>query len=282
MNDDLALSYRHCRLVARQAASNFAWAFWLLPTDQRRSMEALYAFARHSDDLADGPQSTDEKRRRLAEWRVELDQALAGQPSGLILPALTDAAARDGIQHQHLRQILTGVEMDLDHSGFATFAELRQYCEHVASAVGLACLAIWGCRDERAAGPATHCGIAFQLTNILRDLKEDAAQGRYYLPREDMERFECGPAVPAGDALAITSPWRDLIVFESSRAAEYYDSSAETEQYLTGSGRRMFRLMHATYRALLETIRRDPASVFHRRLRISRPHKAWLAVRALV
>jgi phytoene synthase len=281
MNQDLARSYGHCRRMAREAASNFAWAFWLLPADERRSMEALYAFARHSDDLADGPESTDEKRRHLTAWRGELDGALAGRPAGPILPALADAAQRHGIEHEHLRQIVTGVEMDLDHAGFETFADLRRYCEHVASAVGLACLAIWGCRDERATRPAIDCGIAFQLTNILRDLKEDAAQGRSYLPREDLNGFQCGP-IPAEPALAITSAWRSLIEFQCDRAANLYDTSALTEQYLTGSGRRMFRLMHATYRALLARIERDPEIVFRGRPRVSRPHKAWLAMRALV
>jgi phytoene synthase len=281
MNDDLVRSYRHCRQIAREAASNFAWAFWLLAPDQRRAMEALYAFARHSDDLADGPESTDEKRRRLAEWREHLDQALAGQPTGLLLPALADAAARHKIQHEHLRQIVAGVEMDLDHAGFVTFADLRRYCEHVASAVGLACLAVWGCRDDKAIRPATDCGVAFQLTNILRDLKEDAARGRCYLPREDLACFACDP-LPLEPALAMTSGWRCLIEFECDRAANLYDTSAATGQYLTGSGRRMFRLMHATYRALLAKIERDPARVFQSRPRITRPHKAWLAMRALV
>ena len=267
MKDELANSYAHCRQIARQAASNFAWAFWLLPADQRRGMEALYAFARQTDDLADNSEPIpQERQQKLAAWRSELEAALAGNAIGPLWPALADTVKRFEIPPAYLRQIVAGVEMDLTHSGFETFADLRHYCLHVASAVGLACLAIWGCRDERAIGPATDCGIAFQLTNILRDLKEDRQLGRCYLPREDLARFP--------DQL-------DLLRFEIARAEQLYDSAAETARYLPGPGRRMFRLMHATYRALLAEIQRDPLVVLHRRIRLSRPHKAWLAVRTL-
>jgi phytoene synthase len=286
MNDDLVRSYRHCRRLAREAASNFARMTWLLPPDQRRAMEALYAFARISDDLADGPQPLAEKRRRLAEWREQVDVALRQSPdhwsgcSQPILPAIADAVRRYQIPHDHLRQIIVGVEMDLDHIGFSTFAELRHYCLHVASAVGLVCLAIWGCRDERAIEPATDCGIAFQLTNILRDLVEDAGRGRMYLPREDLDRFGCQPVQIA--TAADDRQWHELVRFEAARARELFDSSAATGKYLAGSPRRMFRLMHATYRALLDKIDGDPRAVFARRLAVSRPQKAWLVLRTLL
>ncbi|MEX2173884.1 MAG: squalene/phytoene synthase family protein [Pirellulaceae bacterium] len=280
MNPELADSYRHCRLVARRAASNFAWAFRLLPAEQRRSMEALYAFARQSDDLADGPEPASEKQRRLSAWREQLNEALAGRPPGRILPALTDTVARHQIPGDYLRQIVTGVEMDLDHQGYETFAELRHYCERVASAVGLACLSIWDCKDERANAPATDCGIAFQLTNILRDLCEDARLGRCYLPREDLARLECN----ANEILAGQNQeaWQRQVLFQCARARQLYASAAATEKYLRGSGRRMFRLMHATYFALLAKIEREPAAVLTRRLRVSRPQKVWIAVRTLV
>jgi phytoene synthase len=172
--------------------------------------------------------------------------------------------------------------MDLDHAGFETFSELREYCLHVASAVGIACLAIWNCRDERATQPATDCGVALQLTNILRDLGEDAALGRSYLPREDLARYGCQPLSCGHDLPPDCDRWCELIQFQCRRAAQLYASSIQTERFLAGSGRRLFRLMHATYRALLTKIERNPASVFVRRQRVSRPHKAWLAVRTLV
>lgn len=287
--DDLVRSYRLCRRLAHAANSTFARMFWLLPHDQRRAMEALYAFARHTDDLADGSEPIEEKRQRLAAWRAALETAIAPQfkiqnpqskiefPS--VLPALADTAQRFDIPREYLRQIIGGVEMDLDHTGFATFDELQHYCLHVASAVGLACLAIWGCRDERAIEPATECGVAFQLTNILRDLAEDAARGRMYLPQADLVRFQCGPLVVQQPP---TRPWIELIKFETVRAVKLYDASAATSQYLTGSGRRMFRMMHATYRALLAKIEREPAAVLSHRLRVSRPQKAWIVLRTLM
>ena len=285
--DELVRSYRHCRRLAYAANSTFARMFWLLPLDQRRAMEALYAFARHTDDLADGPESIDEKRQRLAAWHDDLESALAAHsairnPQSAIpsvLPALADTAHRFDIPRDYLRQVVVGVQMDLDHTGFETFADLRHYCLHVASAVGLACLSIWGCRDERAIEPATDCGVAFQLTNILRDVAEDAARGRLYLPRTELARFGCGPLVPGQPA---NRPWIELIKFETIRAAELYDASAATSNFLSGSGRRMFRLMHATYRALLHKIEREPAAVLSSRLSVSRPHKAWIVLRTLM
>jgi 15-cis-phytoene synthase len=285
--DELVRSYRHCRRLAYAADSTFARMFWLLPHDQRRAMEALYAFARHTDDLADGQEPIDQKRQRLAAWREALETALTSQsairnpkseiPS--VLPALADTAARFRICLDHLRQTIVGVEMDLDHAGFETFADLRYYCLHVASAVGLACLAIWGCRDERAIEPATDCGVAFQLTNILRDLAEDASRGRMYLPRAELARFECGPLIVGQPP---SRQWIELIKFESVRAVKLYDASAATSQFLTGSGRRMFRMMHATYRALLAKIEREPAAVLSCRLRVSRPQKAWIVLKSLI
>jgi phytoene synthase len=293
MNSELVESYRHCQRQSREAASNFARMFWLLPADQRRAMQALYAFARQTDDLADGPRPLDEKRAAIQAWRQALERAFAGRaeqvallPDNLhsarmILPAVADTAARFQIPRDHLRQVIVGVEMDLDHREFATFDELRHYCLHVASAVGLACLPIWGCRDERAEQPAIDCGIAFQLTNILRDLAEDAGRGRNYLPREDLERFGCQP-LPVSTPLAPSEAWLELIRFECTRAVQYYDRSHDAQRFLAGSGRRMFRLMHATYRALLEKIVRAPHLVFERRQRVSRPHKAWIVLKTLL
>lgn len=293
--DELVRSYRHCRRLAHKAASTFARMFWMLPHDQRRAMEALYAFARHTDDLADGPEPVEEKRLRLIAWREEFERAVAdGSPhvpregsvtrsvTPTVLPALADTIERFHIPRDYLRQIIVGVEMDLDQDGFETWVDLRHYCLHVASAVGLACLPIWGCTDEEAIEPATDCGIAFQLTNILRDLKEDADRGRMYLPREDLARFGCGPVLPAGDDATACERWLEIVRFQTQRAAGLYDSATTTQRFLAGSGRRMFRLMHATYRALLAKIDRDPLSVLSRRLRVSRPQKAWIALRTLV
>jgi phytoene synthase len=285
MNEELAYSYRHCRQVARRANSNFSWVFRLLPADQRRGMEALYAFARHLDDVTDTDQSLERRRLGLDFWREELAAGLNGQLHGPVMPALADTVRRFEIPRDYLDQILDGVAMDLDHRGFETFHDLRRYAEHVASAVGLACLSIWGCRDPRAAVPAIDCGIAFQLTNILRDLAEDARLGRCYVPTEDLTRYaftrdNFPPSLPLVPETA--QRFLDLLQFEIVRTKGFYDSAAETADYLAGRPRKMFRLMHATYRTLLAKIERQPLAVLERRIRLSRPDKAWLAARVLL
>src|SRR5262245_24415564 len=173
MTPKLEAAFHACRGVARRTSSNFACIDWLLPLDQRRGTEALYAFARRSDDIADSTEPLDDRRARLAQWREELRGALAGHSEDPILVALADTVSRFVVPQHLLWSILDGVEMDLHQASFASYADLRRYCEHVASAVGLACLAIWGCRDDEAILPAADCGVAFQLTNILRDVQTD-------------------------------------------------------------------------------------------------------------
>ena len=179
----------------------------------------------------------------------------------------------------YLHAVLDGVEMDLDAADYATFADLYPYCYRVASAVGLACIHIWGFTDERAKVHAEAAGIAFQLTNILRDLGEDAGRGRVYLPREDLERF-------GYDAEGLKGEMRDdrfraLMRFETERAAAYYREAEPLAGMLRPAGRAVFLTMLRTYRALLDEIVRRDYDVFTRRVRLSRLYKLWLAARAL-
>jgi phytoene synthase len=242
-------------------------------------MQALYAFARRCDDIADGPEPLDDRRRQLARWRVQLRQALSGQADDPVLVALADTVSRFVVPQHLLWRIVDGVEMDLHHKGYANYAELRRYCEHVASAVGLACLSIWGCRDDEAILPAADCGVAFQLTNILRDLQEDGRRGRVYLPCNEMARFGTAPIDWLGPLG--TSKLRELLKFQCQRAAGLYDAGLRTERYLDLAPKRIFRLMWTTYRGILTRIERDPLIVLRRRVRLSRVHKAWLAAKVL-
>lgn len=240
----------------------------------------MYAFMRYCDDISDGTSSVETKREMLRAWRARLDSCLSGDFSGSpILLAFHDTVRRFSVPTEYFHWIIDGAEMDLTIDGYETFQDLYKYCFNVASAVGLVCLQIFGYRQECAKKYAELCGVAFQLTNILRDLAEDAARGRMYLPQADLVRFQCGPLIP-GDPP--TRPWIELIKFESVRAVKLYDASAATSQFLAGSGRRMFRLMHATYRALLAKIEREPAAVLSHRLRVSRPQKAWIVLRTLM
>ena len=247
-------------------------------------MDALYALAREADDLVDSPGPVEKRRLALAEFRDGLEAALAGRPSGPLLPAVADAAQRFAIPHEHLLDLLDGVAMDLDPQSPATFADLYGYCYRVASVVGLACLPIWGCRDERAMQPAIDCGIAFQLTNILRDLAEDASGGRCYLPRDELVRF----GLVAGEEgasrwlpRAWTQPLAELVQFQIARARSYYESAEDTSAYLPAPGRRVFHLMLARYRSLLTSIEGDPPGVLRGRVALSWPRKLLVAVRAL-
>jgi len=279
MTPKLEAAFRACREVVRRSSSNFACIDWLLPLDQRRGTEALYAFARRSDDIADSNDPLDDRRSRLAQWRLQLRQALAGQADDPILVALADTVSRFVVPQHLLWRILDGVEMDLNQTSYATYADLRRYCEHVASAVGLACLAIWGCRDDEAILPAADCGVAFQLTNILRDLQEDGRQGRVYLPHEELARFGVAPVDWLGPVG--TSSLRRLLTFQCERAAGLFDAGLRTERYLDSGPKRVFHLMWTTYRAILTRIERDPLVVLQRKVRVSRPKKLWLASRVI-
>lgn len=269
-------SYRLCVLIARRKAVNFYPAFLLLPRSQRRAMCALYAFLRRSDDLVDGPEPTAIKEQRLMSWRDGLIEALAGRYRHPIFPALHHTVARFSIPPEHLFAVLDGVASDLNPVSIATFSDLTGYCRLVASAVGLACLPIWGCRRPEAFPLAEQAGIAFQLTNILRDLGEDRDQGRIYLPEEEWRRFECPP-----DQWQDHNPrFREMMTFQISRARRFYAQGDRLQPMLPSAGRAVFTLMSQTYQSLLDAIERRNGDVFLTRVRVPRPQKARLFVRA--
>ena len=272
-------SYAYCERLARRQAGNFYHAFRLLPPDQRRALCALYAFLRIADDLTDGPGPAAAKRLPLEGWRAQLHAALAGAYRHPIHPALHHAVTHFRVPPQYLEAVLDGVAMDLDTDRYDTFADLYRYCYRVASAVGLACLHVWGNASERARQHAEAAGIAFQLTNILRDLGEDAARGRVYLPREDLERFGYR-AEHLGRGVR-DERFRALMRFEVDRANAYYDAAGPLADLLPRAGRAVFLVMQRTYRGLLDRIVRRDYDVFSSRVRLSRLHKLWLAARAL-
>ena len=275
----LARSQSYCEQLARREAGNFYHAFRLLPADQRRAMCALYSFMRVADDLADGPGAAGDKRGPLADWRRRLDAALQGDYSHPLHPAFRHAVQRFGVPAEYFHAVIDGVEMDLDAVHYETFADLYPYCYRVASAVGLACIHIWGFSGEQAKVHAEAAGIAFQLTNILRDLGEDAGCGRIYLPREDLERFGYGEeALRRG---VRDDRFRALMRFEVERAASYYRAAEPLAGLLRPAGRAVFMTMLRTYEGLLEAIVRRDYDVFSGRVRLGRLHKLWLAARAL-
>jgi 15-cis-phytoene synthase len=278
---ELDNSYAFCQRLARRSASNFYFSFLLLSRAKRRAMCALYAYLRHVDDLADDAEREENNRRAALE---ELRRILVGQFADSktfnpILPALADTVARYRIPIEYLTAVIDGVEMDLVGQRYETFEELEQYCERVASVVGLACIHIWGFRDERALEPARRCGVAFQLTNILRDLKEDAGRDRVYLPEEDLQRF--GYRDDELRRCEVNSRFIELMKFEVARTERFYAAVDELEPLLAHEGRRVFRAMSATYRAVLAKIKQRPADVLRRRIRLSGWEKARIAAGAI-
>lgn len=275
----LDASYAACRLVASQAASSFPWTFRVLPPEKRRGMEALYAFARKTDDLGDSDAPLESKRLVLRQWRANFLAALTGDTQDSLLPAVADTKRSFGIPLQYLLEIIEGVERDLSPVRYATYADLRQYCYLVASAVGLACVHIWGFKSDAVLKPATECGVAFQMTNILRDLREDARMGRVYLPDEDLE--QCG--VTRDDLLGTCQPERlnDLLELEFHRTREAFAQAAETARYLSSDGQRIFPLMFDTYRSLFAALERQGSGILKRRVRLAWHVKLAIAARSL-
>lgn len=279
MPHSLAGSYAYCERLARREAGNFYYAFCILPPAQRRAMCALYAFLRLTDDVTDGPGPVEQKRRLLAEWRQRFDGALAGSFSHACHPALLAIVERYQIPRTYLDAVLDGVGMDLDDIHFETFAELYRYCYHVASAVGLACIHIWGFTHGDARKHAESAGIAFQLTNILRDLREDAGRGRMYLPREDLNRFGYQPEqLGRGEQ---DERFRALMRFQAERARSYYEASRPLLPLLPPAGRAVFQVMSRTYRGLLDAIEGRDFDVFSSRVKLSAWKKLGFAVQAL-
>jgi phytoene synthase len=274
----LEASYRHCRQVVLNAKSNLGRAFWLLSGEQRRGMDALYAFARAADDLVDRQVSAEIRRADLTQFRVDLERALAGSPGGSLFPALIDTIERFQISPKHCFDLLSGCEMDLEQNRYANWGELRQYCLRVASSVGLACLPIWGCRDPQALEPAVDCGLALQLTNILRDVRADWQLGRVYLPQDELS----SRGLSAESLFAGEPPPQAVELVNSlvARAESLYQSARRGLPYVPQPARRLYWLMEATYYQLLRKIAADPLQIFRQRIQLSRFHKILLASRA--
>jgi phytoene synthase len=280
MTEELRQSYKNVELVARRRARNFYYSFILLPREKRRALCAVYAFMRHCDDIADGAHSEERKRELLRRWREQLDGALHGDCGGdRILPAFRDAVNRFSIPGQYFHWILDGVEMDLAVRRYESFNELYRYCFNVAGAVGLTCLQIFGFRDEKAKDYAEECGIAFQLTNILRDVSEDARMKRVYLPIEDLHRF----GYSTEDLMNGVADDRyfELMAYQASRARGYYDRAQNLLPLVDNTSRPALWAMMEIYRRLLDKIVRAQYRVFGRTVRVSDAEKCAIALRAM-
>lgn len=275
-------AHRYCRWLTGRAGSHFSLSFRVLPAARRQAMEAVYAFCRAVDDAVDRDNAQpQEAQRELDRWRRELAAAGQGMPTHPILVALEPVRERFRIPAAYLEKLVTGVEMDLHRRRYRTFGELRVYCEHVASVVGLISVRVFGCRHPASDRYAVSLGIALQLTNILRDVKADAEQGRVYLPGEDLDRFGVREEDLAKGRMS--GSFRRLAEFECARARSFFQE-AEQAMGEAAEGRRLVpaRVMGAVYSRILKRIEAVGYDVFSHRIQIPRSRQLWAGLQCLL
>ena len=300
----LAVAYSVCRSIARSSAKNFYYAFLALPRHKREALCAVYAYMRRCDDISDDATlPVRERRLKLADWLDTFHRVMQGNPSDdPVLIALADAQRRFKIPIHLLDQLALGTAMDLAEEGdddepefargkfqetaektndaqptirYATFDDLYQYCYRVASVVGLVCIRIFGYRDPMAEPLAERCGLAFQMTNIIRDVKEDASMGRVYLPEEDLAKFQLDPAELQGTP--DPARWRPLLALEADRAREFYLAGEELIPYISEDSQPALWVLITIYHQLLEKIASQEYDVFTNRISLT----SWQKLKVL-
>jgi phytoene synthase len=276
-------AYRRCEAITREEAANFFYGIRLLPRSKRQAMSAVYAFARRVDDIGDGDLDREAKLVALESERRLIADLAAGGPETAEDPVavgLGHAYRHYGLPLDALEQLVDGVQADVLGTTYETFDELLVYCRQVAGSIGRLCLAIFTGATERdgngAAALADDLGVAMQLTNIIRDVREDRDRGRVYLPAADLRRFGCEDlfAAPRQDAAA-------LIRFEAERAAEWFDHGLELVELLDRRSAACVLAMTGIYRGILDRIALDPTEVLDRRISLPVWEKAWVAARSL-
>jgi squalene synthase HpnC len=289
-------SYEHCHQIARAARSNFYYAFYLLPKPKRDGLAALYAFMRLVDDVADEGEDLETKQRGLAKWRAAFDEAITGRSQVFdgtaakplpseplygeveVLPALVDTMRRYNMPARYLHDLISGAEMDLTVKSYPTFDRLREYCYRVAGTVGLTCTHVFGYSDPRALDLAEKLGLAFQLTNIIRDVREDAALGRIYIPDEDLARYGVSPGDFSRNEATLGV--REVLRFEADRAWRIYDECSDLLDLVDADSRSALWLLVHTYSALLARMESVDFAVFGERVRLSKAEKMIFIARA--
>ncbi|HEX2598962.1 MAG TPA: phytoene/squalene synthase family protein [Terriglobales bacterium] len=300
----LAVAYSVCRSIARSSAKNFYYAFLALPRHKREALCAVYAYMRRCDDISDDANlPVRERRLKLADWLDTFHRVMQGNPSDdPVLIALADAQRRFKIPIHLLDQLALGTAMDLAEEAdddepefargkfqetaektndaqptirYATFDDLYQYCYRVASVVGLVCIRIFGYRDPMAEPLAERCGLAFQMTNIIRDVKEDASMGRVYLPEEDLAKFQLDPAELQGTP--DPARWRPLLALEADRAREFYRAGEELIPYISEDSQPALWVLITIYHQLLEKIASQEYDVFTNRISLT----SWQKLKVL-
>ncbi|HZD31696.1 MAG TPA: phytoene/squalene synthase family protein [Candidatus Angelobacter sp.] len=287
----LRAAYSVCRHIARSAAKNFYYGFLVLPRNKRNALCAVYAFMRRADDISDDPSAPpDQRRAKLAAWIEGLRRVVDGERTDdPVFMALADSQKTFNIPLDLLEKLVQGTAMDLPEQSangeaarlrYETFDQLYDYCYHVASVVGLVCIRIFGYRDPKAEKLAEQTGVAFQLTNIIRDVKEDSDLGRVYLPSEDLTRFNVDPkALANGNAAAV---FRPVLEFEAQRARELYGAADQLMPLIDDDSQPALWTLVEIYRRLLDRIAQRGYDVFSERVRLSTPEKLGILAKGFV
>jgi 15-cis-phytoene synthase len=283
VSEQLSHAYAVCRGISRRAAKNFYYGFMVLPSEKRNALSAVYAFMRHADDISDEPGVDPHiKRQKLTEWLDSAKAVFAGKATDdPVLMALGDAQKKFKIPPELFEKLVYGTSLDLDISPASaespailceTFDDLKQYCYYVASVVGLVCIRIFGYQDTKAEFLAEDCGLAFQLTNIIRDIKEDASMGRIYIPAEDLARSNLTAANFASSTLqdpAQVQHLRPALEYQAERARKYYESAKWLMELIDEDSRAALWVLVEIYSRLLKKITDRNYDVLTERVRLT-------------
>ncbi|MDR1995891.1 presqualene diphosphate synthase HpnD [Azonexus sp.] len=271
---------QYCQEKCAASGSSFYYSFLFLPPERRRAIMALYAFCREVDDVVDECHDLSIASTKLAWWRQEIDRVATGQPQHLVGQALQAAGRQFNLPAEQLLEIVDGMEMDLQQSRYLDFKGLSLYCYRVASVVGLLAAEIFGYQDRRTQKYAHDLGMAFQLTNIIRDIGEDARRGRIYIPMDELKQFN----VPAADILngQYSDNFTALMRFQYDRAQQYYAQALAELPAIDRKNQRPGLIMATIYRTLLDEIRNENFQVLHQRIALTPVRKLWLAAKTWV
>lgn len=274
MASKLDLAYKHCQRIAKSRANNFYYAFLTLPLIKRKAIFATYAFCRICDDISDGDLPDDRKKTSLSHTRRLLAESRIGNVADPVFTALSDTATNFNIPNQYFVDIIDGVEMDLTWTQFHNFEELKTYCLRVASSVGLICIEIFGYCDPKAKEYAIDMGLAMQLTNILRDIKEDASRGRIYIPLDEL--MSHGYSTEEITNGSYNDAFKKLMSFQAKRAKSYFANSQHLIPTLTPRSQACVAILHQVYAKLLDRIEATGFNVFDERISLSQPEKLYM------
>lgn len=266
---------QYCQQKAARSGSSFYYSFLFLPPPQRRAITALYAFCREVDDIVDAQIEPAIARVKLAWWREEIGRLFDGTPQHPVTRALAAPVTDFNLPREHFLEIIDGMEMDLDYDSYPSFKELSLYCHRVASMVGIMSAEIFGYQDRHTPRYAHHLGTAFQLTNILRDVHEDAMRGRLYIPLDELQRFGVGVSEMMGSQS--NERIQALLRFQAERARDYYRKAFEQLPEIDRYAQRSGLAMASIYLATLQEIENDGYRVLDRRIKLTPIRKLWLA-----